>query len=170
MDVTVLPILAQPGFLRTQAPLYADLILVLEIAMGVVLLVGAFLARTRKYHAHACCQSFVVVLNLIMVLLVMLPSFRVRIAPKIPTKTGQSLLFTGNSTRGSGKRGGNRCNLHFARGRHEAVAQSIAPGPIQILDAHRPGPLVGDAAIGLRDLRAMVYPVAPEPVFLQRQA
>jgi uncharacterized membrane protein YozB (DUF420 family) len=74
--------------LGTQAPFYADAVLILEIAMGVALLIGAFLAKTRRYRAHACCQSFVVLLNLIVVLLVMVPSFRVRVAPKIPARLG----------------------------------------------------------------------------------
>jgi uncharacterized membrane protein YozB (DUF420 family) len=88
VDLTTQAGLLGQGFLGTQAPFYADLVLVLEIAMAFALLAGAFLARRKRYRAHACCQSFIVLLNLIVVLLVMVPSFRVRVVPKIPARLG----------------------------------------------------------------------------------
>ena len=78
------------GFLGTTAPRYADLVLLLEIAMGVALLVGAALARQKRFRLHAWCQSFVVLLNFAIVLLVMIPSFQVRVGPKIPAKLGKA--------------------------------------------------------------------------------
>src|SRR5215467_14033908 len=71
--------------------------------MGVALVVGAFLARRRKYRAYACCQSFVVLLNLIIILLVMLPSFHARVAPKIPARLGSTSysLATAHAALGS---------------------------------------------------------------------
>jgi hypothetical protein len=78
------------GFLGTQAPLYADLVLLFELAMGATLLMGAWLARIKRYRWHAWCQSVVVLLNLVVVLLVMVPSFRVRVAPKLPAKLGRA--------------------------------------------------------------------------------
>ena len=91
------------GFLGTQAPLYADWVLVLEIAMGGTLLLGAFLARSKRYRAHAYCQSFIVLLNLFVVVLVMVPSFRVRVAPKIPARLGTTsyALATAHAALGS---------------------------------------------------------------------
>lgn len=74
------------GFLGTEAPLYADLALLLEIVMGAALLIGALLARMRKYRWHAWCQSVVVLLNLVIVLLVMMPTFRHQVGPMIPAK------------------------------------------------------------------------------------
>lgn len=71
------------------APPYANLILFLEIAMGVGLLVGAFLARRRRFRQHAWCQSVIVLLNLIVIVLVMIPSFRAHVSPKIPLKLGR---------------------------------------------------------------------------------
>jgi Ca2+/H+ antiporter len=65
------------------------LILLLEIAMGVGLLIGAFLARKRKFRAHAWCQSAIVLLNLAVIVLVMIPSFRAHVSPKIPLKLGK---------------------------------------------------------------------------------
>ena len=48
------------GFLGTAAPFIADLILLVEIAMGPGLLVGAWLACKKHFQQHAWCQSAVV--------------------------------------------------------------------------------------------------------------
>jgi hypothetical protein len=53
------------GFLGTDAPWRADATLVVEIAMGLALGAGAFLARRGCITAHKYCQSAVVVLNLL---------------------------------------------------------------------------------------------------------
>ena len=74
------------GFLGTAAPLVADLILVLEIAMGAGLLVGAWLARKGRFRQHAWCQSVIVLLNMAVVVLMMIPSFGVHVLPRIPGK------------------------------------------------------------------------------------
>jgi uncharacterized membrane protein YozB (DUF420 family) len=78
------------GFLGTHAPLYADLTLLLELAMGIALLLGALLARRRLFRQHAWCQSVVVLLNLALIALTMVPSFRVHVSPKIPLKLGKA--------------------------------------------------------------------------------
>jgi len=77
------------GFLGTPAPFYVDLVLLLEMAMGLALLTGAFLAWRRKFRAHAWCQSVVVLLNAILIALVMLPSFHRQVWPRIPPKLGR---------------------------------------------------------------------------------
>jgi uncharacterized membrane protein YozB (DUF420 family) len=91
------------GFLGTAAPRYADLALLLEIGMGLALLTGAVLARLRRFRLHAWCQSVVVLLNLVVILVVMAPSFRLRVAPKIPVKLGQAYyaLATAHAALGS---------------------------------------------------------------------
>jgi uncharacterized membrane protein YozB (DUF420 family) len=78
------------GFLGTAAPRYADLVLLLEIAMGVGLLIGAVLARRKKFWLHAWCQSAIVLLNLVMIVLIMVPSFHLYVSPKIPARLGSS--------------------------------------------------------------------------------
>ena len=78
------------GFLETMAPHYAKLTLLLEIAMGVGLVIGAVLARQRRFQAHAWCQSLIVLLNLAVIVLVMIPSLRVQVIPKIPLKLGKA--------------------------------------------------------------------------------
>jgi hypothetical protein len=91
------------GFLGTAAPFYADVTLLLEIAMGVGLLIGALLARLRRFRGHAWCQSVIVLLNIAVVVLTMIPSFRVHVSPKIPLKLGKAYyaLATAHGALGS---------------------------------------------------------------------
>ena len=77
-------------FLETRAPLYAELTLLLELAMAVGLVIGAWLARLGRFRQHAWCQSVIVLLNLAVILLTMIPSFRVHVYPKIPLRLGKA--------------------------------------------------------------------------------
>jgi uncharacterized membrane protein YozB (DUF420 family) len=61
--------------------------------MGLALLVGALIARLRRFRAHAVCQSAIVLLNLCAIILVMLPSFRAHVVPKIPQRLGKSFYW-----------------------------------------------------------------------------
>jgi uncharacterized membrane protein YozB (DUF420 family) len=74
------------GFLGTPASFSADLNLVVQIAMGIALLVGALLARSKRYSAHGACMASVLLLNLVMIVLVMWPSFHELVLPKIPAR------------------------------------------------------------------------------------
>jgi uncharacterized membrane protein YozB (DUF420 family) len=74
------------GFLGTPASFSADLNLVLQISMGMALLLGALLARSKRYSAHAACMAAVLLLNLVMIALVMWPSFHELVLPKIPAR------------------------------------------------------------------------------------
>jgi hypothetical protein len=58
--------------------------------MGVGLLVGAQLARGRKFRAHAWCQSVIVLANLAVIVVAMVPSFHLHVSPKIPLKLGKA--------------------------------------------------------------------------------
>jgi hypothetical protein len=78
------------GFLGTAAGFYADITLLLEIAMGVGLLVGALLARFGRFRQHAWCQSVIVLLNFAVIVIIMIPSFRVHVSPKIPLRLGKA--------------------------------------------------------------------------------
>ena len=80
------------GLLGTAAPLSADLVLLLEMAMGVALLVGAWLARKERFRAHAWCQSVVVLCNFAVIILFMIPSFRLQVLPRIPLKLGKAYV------------------------------------------------------------------------------
>jgi uncharacterized membrane protein YozB (DUF420 family) len=76
--------------LAAATPSYANLTLVLELAMGVGLLAGAFLARLKRFRQHAWCQSIIVLVNLVLIVLTMAPSFRVHVAPRIPSRLGKA--------------------------------------------------------------------------------
>ena len=78
------------GFLGTAASRASDLVLLLEISMGVVLLIGAWFARKRHFQLHAWCQSVVVLLNLVVIAVMMIPSFSMNVLPKIPAKLGKA--------------------------------------------------------------------------------
>ncbi len=71
--------------------------------MGLALLTGAFLARLHKFRAHAWCQSAVVLLNAVVIVFVMLPSFHRQVWPRIPLKLGRSYyaLATAHATLGA---------------------------------------------------------------------
>ena len=64
----------------------ADWTIALELAMGIGLLLGAALARAEKFKLHAWCQSFIVVLNLVLIFLLMAASFRTQVLSRIPEK------------------------------------------------------------------------------------
>jgi uncharacterized membrane protein YozB (DUF420 family) len=78
------------GFLGTAAPRGADLVLLLEIGMGVGLIFGAWLARNGRFRQHAWCQSIIVLLNFAVVAVMMIPSFRTQVLPRIPAKLGKA--------------------------------------------------------------------------------
>jgi uncharacterized membrane protein YozB (DUF420 family) len=80
----------QTGFLGSNAPWPADATLLLEIAMGIGLLAGALFARRGRYRLHATCQSAIVVLNFVVILLAMLPAFHHQVLPKLPGRIGRS--------------------------------------------------------------------------------
>jgi plastocyanin/uncharacterized membrane protein YozB (DUF420 family) len=72
------------GFLGTGATFSADLNLVVQIAMGVALLAGMVLARRKKFGVHKYCQASVMLLNLLMIFLIMAPSYRKQVGPRVP--------------------------------------------------------------------------------------
>ena len=78
------------AFFETAAPRTANVVLVLELAMGAGLLAGARLARKGRFRQHAWCQSVIVLLNLAVVGVMMIPSFRVHVLPRIPAKLGKA--------------------------------------------------------------------------------
>src|SRR6202140_1138706 len=77
------------GFLGTHAGFRSDLNLTIQIAMGVALISGAFLARAKRFVAHGICQTAVLVLNLIMICFSMWPSFHSHVLPRLPKRLGK---------------------------------------------------------------------------------
>ena len=80
-------------------PLVADLILLLEIAMGMGLLAGALLARTKRLGSHAWCQSVIALLNIAVVALMTISSFRAPMLPRIPSRLGKAYYAGAPPTR-----------------------------------------------------------------------
>lgn len=81
--IGVLSFSSMKGFLGTGATFGADLNLVVQIIMGIALALGAILARHKRYRAHGICQTTVLLLNLLMIGLVMLPSFQQQVKPAL---------------------------------------------------------------------------------------
>ena len=79
----MLSFLSIRGFLGTGATLGADLNLVVQLIMGVSLIAGTLLAKHKRYRAHGICQTTVLLLNLLMIGLVMGPSFQQQVKPAL---------------------------------------------------------------------------------------
>jgi len=77
------------GFLGTHASYLSDLNLTIQIAMGVALIFGAFLARAKRFVAHGICQTVVLVLNLVLICVLMWPSFHSHVLPRLPKRLGK---------------------------------------------------------------------------------
>jgi len=71
------------GFLGTGATFAADLNLVVQFVMGAALIAGVRLAKQKRYKAHGICQTTVLFLNLLMIGLVMWPSFQQQVKPEL---------------------------------------------------------------------------------------
>jgi len=71
------------GFLGTPASFSADLNLTVQVALAMALMAGALLARAKRYRAHGACMVAVLLLNLVMIALVMSPSFYELVLPRL---------------------------------------------------------------------------------------
>ena len=71
------------GFLGTPASFSADLNLTVQVALVMGLMAGALLARAKRYRAHGACMVAVLLLNLVMIALVMSPSFYELVLPRL---------------------------------------------------------------------------------------
>ena len=69
------------GFLGSGATFRTDLSLVAQLIMGAALIAGSYLAKQKRYKAHGICQTTVLLLNLLMIGLVMWPSFQEQVEP-----------------------------------------------------------------------------------------
>src|SRR5215469_145722 len=76
------------GFLRTAASFGSDLNLIVQVLMGVLLVIGALLARAKHFRAHAACMTGVLLLNLVMILVVMWAPFQEVVLGGIATHFG----------------------------------------------------------------------------------
>ncbi len=81
--------LFQPGFLATNAPLVADLSLVLTLLSVLLLTIGIPLIRRHQVHAHRWVQTAAVILNTIVVLIAMIRPLVLYILPELPDRFSQ---------------------------------------------------------------------------------
>jgi plastocyanin len=79
----------------TNAPLFATISLALSLLVAVLLTVGLFLARARRYGAHRWVQTAAVLLNAGLVAAVMLGSFAKSVTPGIPARVAQPYYALG---------------------------------------------------------------------------
>jgi uncharacterized membrane protein YozB (DUF420 family) len=77
------------GFLGTNAPFISDVTLILMLLTAVLFTLGWQLAVRRRYNAHRWVQTWAVLLNTVVVLIVMVSSFVIFILPGIPAKLGE---------------------------------------------------------------------------------
>jgi len=80
----VMPLFPVKGFLGTGAPFAADFNLVMQFGLGAALFAGVFFAKYKCYKAHGICQTTVLLINLLMIGLVMWPSFQQQVRPAFP--------------------------------------------------------------------------------------
>lgn len=71
------------------APLFADLVLVFELAVGGMLLVGSHLAHRGRIRLHMYVQSSMVLINIPVVLAWMVPHYLTFVLPDLPGGLGQ---------------------------------------------------------------------------------
>ena len=79
--VTLFPV---QGFLGTGAPFAADFNLVMQLILGAALIAGVFFAKQKRFRTHGICQTTVLLVNLLMIGLVMWPSFQQQLRPTLP--------------------------------------------------------------------------------------
>lgn len=79
-------LLTGQGFLGTRAPLHSDLSLILILFSAILFTAGWRLAVGKKYDIHRWIQTSAAILNTLVVLIVMVPSFIIYILPGIPGK------------------------------------------------------------------------------------
>ena len=123
------------GFLGTRAPRYVDLVLLLEIGMGLTLLGGAVLARRKTFSAarilsvSSCapelCNHPTADASLI----------SCACDPQDTGQTWQGLLFSGDSTRGARRDYRNRSIVRSTIGGHGYFAAAIPIDRLQSMDA-----------------------------------
>lgn len=74
------------GSILAAAPAAADVVLVLELALAVLLLVGTVVVRRRRVRLHRYLQGSIVLLNLPLAAVWMVPRFVQEVVPDLPSE------------------------------------------------------------------------------------
>lgn len=78
-----------PGFLGTKAHFLSDLTLVLIILSAILLTLGVRLAVQKRYETHRWIQTVAVIINAMVIIGVMIGSFRGYYLPEIPGRIAE---------------------------------------------------------------------------------
>ena len=81
------------GFFPSAAPLLADLVALVEIALAVMLLVGMFLVRWGHVQAHAYLQTTIILVNIPIVLYWMVPAYLQLVLPYQTSELAEPVVF-----------------------------------------------------------------------------
>jgi uncharacterized membrane protein YozB (DUF420 family) len=92
------------GFLTANSPFGADLNLVVQIGVALLLLAGAGLARLGWYRAHGACQASAFAAMLVLTIVWMIPQLRSGFGPALVHEgaTPVNLAVAAHITLGSG--------------------------------------------------------------------
>jgi uncharacterized membrane protein YozB (DUF420 family) len=77
------------GFFPAASPVYSDIVLIVEIAIGITLFAGMFIGRRGQVRAHKYIQTSMVLVNVPFVLAWMVPEYLTYVLPGIPQELGQ---------------------------------------------------------------------------------
>ena len=149
------------GFLGTGAPFGADLNLVVQLIMGSALIAGARLARYKRYKAHGICQTTVLLLNLLMIGLVMAPSFQRQVKPAL-SKVLHKWYYEVAAIHGVlGIVAELTRTLYRRRGGYERSSTVAARQALEVVDAHGVSSLGNCFARWRGDVLRMVFGAIP---------
>lgn len=81
-------LVAQPGFLGTEATMFSDLSLVAQFLLLVGLIIGYFFARRGNIEAHQYIQTGMVLFNVVIVFFVMIVGIVDYFLPEMPERFG----------------------------------------------------------------------------------
>jgi uncharacterized membrane protein YozB (DUF420 family) len=85
----MLNFLFSQGFLNTRAPMFADLSIILILVSAILFTVAWRLAVRKKIKTHCKIQASATLLNTLVVLVVMIPSFVLNTIPGIPARLNE---------------------------------------------------------------------------------
>ncbi len=108
--------------------------------MGIALIAGALLAKYKRYRAHGICQTSVLLLNLLMIGLVMWPSFQQQVKPAL-SKAFHKWYYKVATIHAALGIGAELWDLYRYCGGHEVSSTVAAVQELEVVDAYGVGAL-----------------------------
>ena len=135
------------------APVPADLVAVVEIALAAMLVVGAILVHSGRVRAHRYVQSAVILLNIPIVLSWMVPQYLAYVAPGTASPPRAARHLRADDHVGGGRGRGAAGGLHPSRSTGTAwIPERLRFRRYKLLDAHRARAVVVCGRRGARDV------------------